>query len=204
MTADKKTRKTPAAKARTRAKAGTSKQASIERRALFVEAYIANGGNATEAAITAGYSPKTAASQASRLLKDVKIQAQISERSKEVADKYKLTTELVIKSIVQELSFDPAKLYRPDGSLKDVTELDADTRMALASVEFEQVGENDSPVTVRKVKWANRNQAREQAMKHLGMFERDNGQKGEGAAKALAEFFAQIYGDRNKLPIAAD
>lgn len=163
-------------------KRGTSKEAADNRKAVFVEAYIANGGNATEAAKTAGYSQKTAYSQGGRLLKDVEIQRAIAERSKAVAKKYELNTDLVVKSIVQELTFDPAKLYNAGGQLKDITELDEDTRMALASVEFEQLGSQDAPVFVRKFKWASRQAAREQAMKHLGMFEKDNEQK----ASALA------------------
>src|SRR5690606_33384313 len=47
----------------------------------FVEAYMgAARGNATEAARLAGYSPKTAYAQGSRLLKDAEIQAAIAER----------------------------------------------------------------------------------------------------------------------------
>ncbi len=45
----------------------------------FVDAYQ---GNATEAAIAAGYSKKTAAEQASRLLKNVKIAKAIEKRAK--------------------------------------------------------------------------------------------------------------------------
>lgn len=167
-----------AKKAKPKPKAGTSQAAAEARKAIFVEAYIANGGNATEAAKTAGYSEKTARQQAARLLSDVAIQAAINNRAKEVANKYELTTELAARSIVQELTFDPAKLYREDGSLKDITELDEDTRMALSSVEFEQSGNRDDPVTVRKVKWASRATAREQLMKHLGMFEADHKQAG--------------------------
>ncbi len=158
-------------------KQGTSKDAAAARKAIFVEAYIANGGNATEAAKEAGYSEKTAYSQGGRLLKDVEIQRSIAERSKSVAKKYELTTDLVVKSIVQELTFDPAKLYLAGGQLKDITELDEDTRAALTAVEFEQLGSQDAPVFVRKFKWAAKQGAREQAMKHLGMFEKDNEQK---------------------------
>lgn len=158
------------AKTTKRVKAGTSKVEAAKRRKLFVEAYITNGGNATQAAISAGYSEKTADQQGSRLLKDVKVSADIASRAREVADKYGLTTELAARSIVQELTFDPAKLFDAEGQLKPVTDLDEDTRMALASIEFEQVGSKDAPVFVRKVKWANRAQAREQLMKHLGMF----------------------------------
>jgi phage terminase small subunit len=160
-----------------RKKAGTSKEATAERKARFVNAYIANGGNATEAAKTAGYSHKTAGSQGQRLLKDVEIASQIAERAREIADKYRLTPELAARSIVQELSFDPAKLYNEDGSLKPITDLDEDTRMALVGIEFEQLGSPTAPVFVRKVKWASRASARDALMKHLGMFEADNKQK---------------------------
>lgn len=157
--------------------AGTSRDAAAAKRKIFVEAYIANGGNATEAAKSAGYSEKTAGSMGHELLKRPEISSEIEKRAQETAKKYELTTDLVVKSIVQELTFDPAKLYQAGGQLKDITELDEDTRMALASVEFEQLGSQDAPVFVRKYKWAQRNAAREQAMKHLGMFLKDNEQK---------------------------
>lgn len=167
------TKKQPAKKV----KAGTSKQAAANRKAIFVDAYIANGGNATEAAKTAGYSAKTAGVTGCNLLKDPNVSSAIADRSKAVAKKYELAADLVVKSIVQELTFDPAKLYHEDGGLKEITELDEDTRMALSQVEFEQLGSRDAPIFVRKYKWAQRQGAREQAMKHLGMFEKDNGQK---------------------------
>jgi len=166
-------------------KAGTSKGAAADRRKVFVEAYITNGGNATDAAKTAGFSHKTAGSQGQRLLKDVEIQATISMRAKDTAKKYELSTEMVVRSIVQEIHFDPAKLYNEDGTLKNITELDEDVRMALTSVEFEQIGSPDAPIYVRKIKWAGKHQAREQAMKHLGMFENDNKQRGLGMLSEL-------------------
>jgi hypothetical protein len=78
---------------------------------------------------------------------------------------------------VQELTFDPAKLYDKAGNLLPVTELPEDVRMALTSVEFEQIGSPDAPVFVRKVKWSQRHQGREQAMKYMGLFEKDNAQR---------------------------
>lgn len=161
-----------------RTKAGTSKMSASERKKAFIESYIANGGNATAAAISAGLSAKTAGSSGQRMLKDVEIKEQIAERAKAVANKYELTTELAARSIYQELTFDPAKLYDEQGRLKPVTELDEDTRMALASIEVDEVGGGDSPLVItRKVKWAARHQAREHLMKHLGMFSEDNKQK---------------------------
>lgn len=158
-------------------KAGTSKEAAQARKRLFVDAYIANGGNASDAAKMAGYSPKTAHVQGSRLLRDVFISGEIEKRSKKLANKYELTSDLVVKTIVQELQFDPARLYGADGELLAIQDLPEDVRMALTSVEFEQKGSPDAPVFVRKVKWAQKQGAREQAMKHLGMFLEDNKQK---------------------------
>lgn len=53
-----------------------------ERHRQFVEAFMANGGNATRAAITAGYSKRTADRQASRLLRNAKVRGAIDARAK--------------------------------------------------------------------------------------------------------------------------
>lgn len=47
---------------------------------LFAKAYVSNGFNATQAAITAKYSERTAYSQGSRLLKNVEVQRLIAEQ----------------------------------------------------------------------------------------------------------------------------
>jgi phage terminase small subunit len=52
---------------------------------LFLSAYIANGSNATQAAITAGYSEKTAYSAGQRLLKKVEVAKALSERVEKAA-----------------------------------------------------------------------------------------------------------------------
>lgn len=46
---------------------------------IFVTEYLRNGNNATQAAIAAGYSEKTASSQGSRLLKSVEIQQYLNK-----------------------------------------------------------------------------------------------------------------------------
>ncbi|MFL0361819.1 terminase small subunit [Pseudobacillus sp. 179-B 2D1 NHS] len=61
----------------------------------FVNAYLETG-NGTESAIRAGYSTDTAASQASRLLKNVKIKKEIERKEKE----YELAS-LITKDFVQ-------------------------------------------------------------------------------------------------------
>jgi phage terminase small subunit len=54
-----------------------------DRQKLFVDYYLANGLNATQAAKRAGYSAETAYSMGPRLLKNVEIRAQVDARLKE-------------------------------------------------------------------------------------------------------------------------
>lgn len=51
---------------------------------LFVTEYIKNGGNGTNAAIAAGYSEKSAYSQASRLLKSVEVQQYLNNTQQSI------------------------------------------------------------------------------------------------------------------------
>lgn len=52
----------------------------------FADYYIETSGNATQAAIKAGYSKKTAYSQGQRLLKHVEVKKYIEERMEEIQD----------------------------------------------------------------------------------------------------------------------
>lgn len=155
-------------------KAGSGQAAAAAKRRVFADAYIANGGNATQAAIACGLSEKTAYSTGQRMLKHAEVAAQIAEKQQKLAQKYELTAESVIKSLAQAVHFDPRKLYYEDGSLKPITELDDDTAAALAGFEVmeETAGRGAQRAVIgftKKVKWLDKNTAREQAMKHLGL-----------------------------------
>jgi phage terminase small subunit len=163
-----------------RVKPGTSREAAEHRRRLFVEAYIANGGNATEAAKAAGFSAKTAYSQGQRLLKDVEVNTSLSERRESLAKKYELTAESVIAELAKIVHADPRKLFDENGNIIAIRDWEDDMAGAVASVEFtvERHESGDEVVTgTKKVKLWDKNSAIEKAMKHLGLFERDNEQQ---------------------------
>lgn len=165
-----------------RVKQGTSKEAAAARKAVFVEAFIANGGNATQAAITAGYSEKTAGSQGQRLLKDVEISKALGERQQKLAEKHALTTESVIAELSKIVHADPRKLFRDDGSMIPVHEWPDGMAGAVASVEVDELfigsGKDREQIGhTKKIKLWDKNSAIEKAMKHLGLFEKDNAQK---------------------------
>lgn len=69
-----------------RIRAGTSKISATERRARFVEAYLSNGQNSLQAAISAGFSKKTAGSQGSRLLRNVQVLSELGKRRADLAN----------------------------------------------------------------------------------------------------------------------
>lgn len=66
----------------------------------FVDEYLKDL-NATQSAIRAGYSPKTAEQQASRLLSHVKVREYLSSRMTERAERTQITQDYVIKGIVE-------------------------------------------------------------------------------------------------------
>jgi len=65
------------------------------RREAFVRHYVANGGNATQAAISAGYSPDTAYSQGGRLLKDVEVAAAIEKQRAAIRVRYDISDDRI-------------------------------------------------------------------------------------------------------------
>lgn len=64
----------------------------------FIAEYLKDS-NATQAAIRAGYSPKTAQEQSSRLLKQPEIREIICERGREMARKAAVDTEWVLREM---------------------------------------------------------------------------------------------------------
>lgn len=173
-------------------KPGQRKVSVEQRRALFIEAFLSNGENATQAALAAGFSASSAASQGSRLLKNDKVSQEIARRRSEVLESAELTTEGVLRSLRQALFFDPRKLYREDGSLKPITELDDDTAQALSGFEVleEYAGRGEDRALAgftKKVKWLDKNAAREQAAKVLGLYARDNHQKTDPLAALIQQ-----------------
>jgi phage terminase small subunit len=65
---------------------------------IFIREYLIDG-NGTRAAISAGYSAKTAHAAASRLLKNVKVRAEIDRLTDERAKKLDITADRVLREL---------------------------------------------------------------------------------------------------------
>ena len=73
-----------------------------DRQSRFVSEYLVDM-SATKAAVRAGYSPKTAKSQASRLLTIVNVQSQIKSKQREVEVKLDLGRERIIRDLQEAI-----------------------------------------------------------------------------------------------------
>lgn len=71
----------------------------------FVEEYCSNGFNATQAAISAGYSEKTACKIASENLSKPDIQTGIQEFMSKATKKALITTEDVVRGLMREAEY---------------------------------------------------------------------------------------------------
>ena len=140
----------------------------------FVEQYLIDL-NATQAAIRAGYSPKTAEQQGSRLLRNAQVQRAVSEGQKERSEKTGITAQWVLERLADEATADLADILNDDGGLRPVHEWPLIWRQGLVSgldVEelFEGQGEDREQVGyVKKVKLSDRVKRIELIGKHVGV-----------------------------------
>lgn len=143
----------------------------------FVQEYLIDL-NATQAAIRAGYSKRTASSIGEENLRKPELQAAVSAAQQKRANRTEVTQDRVLQELARIAFFDLRKLYREDGSLKAMHELDDDSAAVLAGVDVVETkgnmevdgdGARHVPEFVKKVKIPDKVAALGLAMRHLGM-----------------------------------
>lgn len=168
----------------------------------FVDEYLIDL-NATQAAIRAGYSEKTANEQASRLLVNVSIQQQINKRMQDREIRTEITQDTVLRElaaiafsngadyskIVTKQSVDDMgnAVEYPDVEFKNTDELTTEQKKAIAGIKQTKFG--ISVETCDKVK------ALELLGKHLGMFKDKVELSGEVKSEKLADVLEQLGGE---------
>lgn len=153
---------------------GSSKKekALTPKQARFVEEYLIDL-NATQAAIRAGYSKKTARQAGAENLTKPVIAEAVSAAQKSRSERVKIDADWVLDRLAMEAEADMADLYDDDGALKAVKDWPLIWRQGLvagvdAVEEFETVdGERRSVGTVRKIKLSDRIKRLELIGKHI-------------------------------------
>lgn len=120
---------------------------------LFVQSYLANGHNATEAAKTAGFSPKTAYAQGSRLLKRVEVQSMLAKAQGEFNSRYEVTRERIVAEMAK-LAFSNMGDYIDTEGRVILANLTREQTAAISEITTEtyQDGKGPDAETIKRVK----------------------------------------------------
>jgi len=141
------------------------------KQARFVAEYLIDL-NGTQAAIRAGYSPKTANEQASRLLAKANISAEVKARQAKQLETLDFDAARILQEIGRLALADRRSFYREDGTPKAMSELTAAQGAALADVEIlvrnVEAGDGRSDM-VHKFKLWDKPKALDMLAKHFGI-----------------------------------
>lgn len=140
------------------------------RQQRFVDEFLVDL-NGRQAAIRAGYSPKSADQQAGRLLSYAKVKAALEKGKTERRAKTRITAERVLEELAKLAFVDPRDFFDADGNLIPIAELGDDTATGLAGLDIAVHHGGDGEVTkAAKIKFADKWAAFVDLCKHLGLF----------------------------------
>lgn len=142
-----------------------------DKQELFAREYLKDL-NATQAAIRAGYSEKTANEQASRLLANVNVQSFVAELKATRIEQTGIDATYVLRRLVEIDQMDVLDIMTDDMSLKPVSEWPASWRRYLSGFDlaemFEGRGDDREMVGIlKKIKWPDKVKNLELLGKHV-------------------------------------
>lgn len=138
-----------------------------EKQQRFVDEYLIDL-NATQAAIRAGYSAKTADQQGSRLLTNVKVQQAIAERMAERSKRTGINQDRVVLELAKIALVNMSDIVDNYGKIKDTAT--ADDLACIESIKYKSSESDTGSSEEREVKIASKLKALELLGKHLGMW----------------------------------
>lgn len=182
----------------------TAKKKLTPKQRLFVLEYAIDQ-NATQAAIRAGYSEKTAYSQGQRLLKKVEISEAIAKNTEKRAEKLEITADNVAKELAK-IGFanmeDYIRLTDDGDAYVNLSELTRDQAAAISEITIEDYKEGRGPnardIRKTKFKLSDKKSALDSLAKHLGMFKDQVEHSGEVKLQTLP--WEAMYGGGDPKP----
>jgi len=129
----------------------------------FVDEYLIDL-NATQAAIRAGYSKKTAYSIGEENLKKPEIASEIVKAIEKRSEDTKIDSKWVLRRLAEESEADLADIFDKDGNVKSVHDWPLIWRQGLVD-SFDQIGEGETQVT--KLRFANRGKRLDMLGRHV-------------------------------------
>lgn len=141
------------------------------KQARFVAEYLIDL-NGKQAAIRAGYSPKSAEVQASQLLSNPKVAVVVQEAKAKQLEALGVTAQRVLQEMTSLALVDARGFWNADGTLKNISDLTAEQGAALAG--FEAIIKNATAGDkkqdlVHKIKFWDKPRSLEMLAKHFGL-----------------------------------
>lgn len=145
-----------------------AKKANLtEKQQRFVDEYLIDL-NATQAAIRAGYSAKTADVQGSRMLGNVKVQQAISEEMAERSKRTGINQDRVVLELAKIALVKMTDIVDSQGRIK--SDASPNDLACIESVKYKEFESDTKSSVEREVKIASKLKALELLGKHLGMW----------------------------------
>jgi len=137
----------------------------------FVEEYLRDL-NATQAAIRAGYSAKTADSQAVQLLRKTQVQEAIAAGKRERSEKTAIDATYVLNRLVEIDQMDVLDILDDDGHMRPVSQWPKVWRTTLSGLDINRLssigkGEDAVESVLQKIKWPDKVKNLELIGKHV-------------------------------------
>ncbi|MEX2964513.1 terminase small subunit [Microbulbifer sp. TYP-18] len=144
-----------------------------DKQKLFVAEYLKDL-NATQAAIRAGYSEKTAKSQGQRLLTNVDINRAISLAQDKRSERTQVDADYVLRRLAEIDQMDVLDILADDGSLKPIREWPKVWRQFLSGMDLTELWEGSGDQrqivgVLKKIKWPDKVKNLELLGKHVNV-----------------------------------
>jgi phage terminase small subunit len=123
--------------------------------------------NATQAAIRAGYSEKTAKDIACENLAKPNIKERIIELKAKRAKEVNYTAKNVLDRLIEIDGLDVIDILNPDGSIKAISEWPKPWRTSISGLDINEMVNGDAATVIKKIKWPDKLRNIELLGKHV-------------------------------------
>ena len=157
-----------------------------DKQLMFCHEYLKDF-NATQAAIRAGYSKKTARQVGSENLSKPNIQDFLNELKHEIHERNEVTIDEVLQELANMMRFDPIDFYGDDGNIRPLQELPPLARRCLTAIDIHSIEDMNTAITTKisKFKYVDKLAVIEKFMRYFGAYEKDNSQKAQATVHII-------------------
>jgi len=132
----------------------------------FVDEYLIDL-NATQAAIRAGYSAKTAMQQGERVLRNVEVQKLIQAGQQAKSEQTKIDAAYLLNRLQEISEMDAADILDDEGNIKPIRQWPKIWRQMISGIDI--MNNPDTGVMLKKIKWPDKVKNLELIGRHIGV-----------------------------------